>query len=172
MTHDEKKGTQMSYSVLSPGDFLSQKLWSQLDSVVLTSATLQMNGSFEYIDSVLQTENFQHEILESSFEYEKQALIFIPQDLGNIKNNTQKIIEFLGMFFHHVRGNTLVLFTAFSVIREVFSHLKLDLQHQGISLLAQSLSGSKHKQIEYFKKHADTSILMGTDSLWEGIDIP
>lgn len=65
-----------------------------------------------------------------------------------------------------------MLFTAFSLIREIYSKLKLDLQKDGVSLLAQSISGSKHKQIEHFKKHAASSILMGTDSFWEGIDIP
>lgn len=95
ISHDEQKGTQLTYTVLSPGDFLSQNVWSQLESAVLTSATLQMNGSFQYIDKVLQTENFQHEILKSSFDYEKQALIFIPNDLGSIKNNIENITSFL-----------------------------------------------------------------------------
>ena len=58
------------------------------------------------------------------------------------------------------------------MIREVYTNLKLSLEEKNIELLAQSLWGSKLKQIEAFKKNPEKSILIGTDTFWEGIDIP
>jgi Rad3-related DNA helicase len=110
--------------------------------------------------------------LPSDFNYEKQALLFIPQDLWNIKDNLSEILSFLEKFFEKVKGRTLVLFTAFVVIREVFSQLKNKLQQKEIYLLAQSISGSKYKQIDFFRKNPNSSILLWTDTFWEGIDIP
>jgi Rad3-related DNA helicase len=84
----------------------------------------------------------------------------------------QKLTEFLWKFFHIVSGRTLVLFTAFFSIREVYSSLKIELERDKIHLLAQWISGSKHKQIEFFKANPSNSIMLWTDTFWEGIDIP
>ena len=170
--HDERRGTEVYITVLKPGAFLEKHLWNTLDSCVLTSATLQMWGSFSYIQWVLHTHDFSSLVLESDFDYEKQALVFIPDDLGNVKNNLPQLIAFLREVFLTVKGKTLVLLTAFSVIREIFTELKVPMQKQHIHILAQSISGSKNKQIEHFKDHAENSILLGTDTFWEGIDIP
>ena len=172
ISFEEQKGTQLHTTILNPGNFLQEHLWSQLESAVLTSATLQMEDTFSYIQKMLRVEDFETLALPSDFDYQKQALLFIPQDLGNVKNNTTEIVSFLRQFFETVRGRTLVLFTAFFMIREVFSKLKIPLETQGIQIYAQSLWGSKLKQIEAFKKHPESSILLWTDTFWEGIDIP
>lgn len=172
LSYDDQKGTQLSTTLLEPWVFLKEQLWSRIESVVLTSATLQMGDDFSYIQKILHVEDFETYSLPSDFDYEKQALIFIPQDLGSIKNNSWEIIHFLNLFFQAVWGRTLVLFTAFFMIREVFSRLKIPLEQKNIYLYAQSVGGSKMKQIESFKKHPETSILLGTDTFWEGIDIP
>lgn len=57
------------------------------------------------------------------------------------------------------------------MIQQCFVSLNTTLKKEGIHLLAQSVSGGKQKQIEFFKSHADTSILIGTDTFWEGVDI-
>lgn len=172
MSHDDNRGTQLISTVLRPGEFLEQKLWNTLDSVVLTSATLQMEGDFSYITESLNLNSFEKMSLESDFDYSRQALLYIPDDLWSVKNNVEQIKSFLRLFFMIVKGRTLVLFTAFAIIREVFSELKITLEQEKIFLLAQSISGSKHKQIDFFKKNSENSILLGTDTFWEWIDIP
>lgn len=116
---------------------------------------------------MLCIEDFDILSLESDFDYQNQALVFIPTDLGSVKNNLPQVLKFLESFFLTVRGQTLVLLTAFSVIREIFSNLKIQLQKEDIHLLAQSISGSKNKQIDFFKAHSENSILLGTDTFWE-----
>lgn len=172
MSHDDNFGTQIHSTLLRPWAFLQNHLWSQLESVVLTSATLQMEDSFEYIDTTLHTQDFEKLVLPSDFDYASQALLCVPQDLWSVKNNMQKLTEFLWKFFHIVSWRTLVLFTAFFSIKEVYSALKIELERQKIHLLAQWISGSKHKQIEFFKSNPSNSIMLGTDTFWEWIDIP
>lgn len=172
ISHDENRGTQIFSTVLHPWQFLKEKLWMSLESIVLTSATLQMQDDFEYINAVLQLDDFDTLLLESDFDYEKQALLYLPNDLWSVKNNLPEITDFLKIFFTIVKGRTLVLFTAFAAIREIYSQLKIDLQHKNTHLLAQSISWSKHKQIDFFKKNSQNSILLWTDTFWEWIDIP
>jgi len=172
MSHDDNYGTQLHTTLLRPWEFLKTHLWNSVESVVLTSATLQMEESFDYIDITLQTHDFEKVVLPSDFDYSKQALLCIPQDLWSVKNNMQKLTEFLGKFFHIVSWRTLVLFTAFFSIKEVYSQLKIELEKEKINLLAQWISGSKHKQIEFFKANPSNSIMLWTDTFWEWIDIP
>lgn len=172
MSHDDNYGTQIHTTLLRPWEFLKTHLWSKVESVTLTSATLQMEWNFEYIDATLQTQDFEKTVLPSDFDYAQQALLCIPTDLWSVKNNMQKLTEFLGKFFHIVSGRTLVLFTAFFSIKEVYSNLKIELEREKIHLLAQWISGSKHKQIEFFKANPANSIMLWTDTFWEWIDIP
>ena len=171
-THDDQKGTQIHITVLKPGEFLDQYLWNKLDSVVLTSATLQMGNSYEYIQKMLNVHDFSTLTLKSDFDYSKQALAFIPQDLWSIKYNTDEIIRFLESFFFRVRGQTLALFSSFAVIRAVYTSLKIKLQKDGINLSAQSISWSKIKLIDSFRFNSHNSVLLWTDTFWEWIDIP
>lgn len=164
-------GFYFEYTLLNPGVFLQKNLWSKLDSLVLTSATLKVEGSYDYITHMLSLQNFDFFTLETDFDYEKQALLFIPNDLGSIKNNNPNIINFLRDFLVTVKWKTLILLTSFSNIQEYFLSLNQDLKKQNITLLAQSISWGKQKHIDYFTSHAENSVLMWTDSFWEGVDI-
>jgi len=60
---------------------LEEKLWSKLDSCILTSATLSINNNFDYMKNILNLDKFSFSKLESDFDYKKQALLYIPTDL-------------------------------------------------------------------------------------------
>lgn len=162
----------LSYTVLKPWNFLKAILWDKIDSVALTSATLKINNTFDYIKNTLHLIDFDFLSFESDFDYSKQALLFIPNDLWSIKYNNPKINEFVSNFLHIVRGNTLVLLTSFNSIKDLYLTLNLPLKKIGTSVLAQWVAGSKHKIANHFKNHASNSVILGTDSFWEWVDIP
>lgn len=60
-----------------------------------------------------------------------------------------------------------MLFTSFASIKETTLALAPELRTSGIRLLTQGMSGGKHKLVHEFRKHSDTSVLLGTDSFWE-----
>jgi Rad3-related DNA helicase len=142
-----------------------------LDSCVLTSATLKIWDSFDYIKNILHLDSFEFFSLKSDFDYSKQALLFIPNDLWDIRTNLDVLKEFLLKFFLIVKWKTLVLTTAFTTIKELYIHTNKDLKSQDISLFAQGFWGSKHKLLEFFKQDSKKSILIWTDTFWEWIDI-
>lgn len=170
--HSEKRGLEIVTTVLRPWKFLEESFWSQCESVVLTSATLQMQESFSYIIDMLSLDSFETLALEQIFDYQRQALLYIPNNLWSIKNNFQLVLGFLRRLFLCVRWNTLVLYTSFANISETYSELKRDMLEHDIHLFAQSIGGSKHKQIEEFKKNSSHGVLLGTDTFWEWVDIP
>ncbi len=167
----EKKWVIVEYTILNPGSFLQENLWNKLSSIVLTSATLKTKWNFDYVNNMYSLSDFDFHELETDFDYSKQALLFVPNDIGNIKNNLSEVCEFLKDFILVVKGNTLVLFTSFFSIETFYKHVNILFKNNGIQLLAQWVWGWKHKQIETFKKNADTSVLVWTDTFWQGIDI-
>ncbi|MDP5038890.1 MAG: exonuclease domain-containing protein, partial [Candidatus Gracilibacteria bacterium] len=172
-TYNKNYNHQISFTLLNPGEFLEENLWEKLDNLVLTSATLEVGESFDYIKNILSlNEGFYFHKLQTDFDYSKQALVFVPNDLGTIKYNNPKINDFLLNFFKIVGGKSLALFTSFASIRDLYLYLNIPLKKENINILAQGVAGSKHKIANHFKNHSNNSIILGTDSFWEGVDIP
>ena len=105
------------------------------------------------------------------FDYSKQALLFVPNNMWSIKTNFDEVSEFLKEFILLVKWKTLVLFTSFYSIETFYKYANILFKNSWIQLLAQSIWGWKHKQIETFKKNSQNSVLIGTDTFWQGIDI-
>ncbi len=162
----------LEYTLLHPWVYLKKHLWTKLSSCLLTSATIKIWESFEYIQNMLCLENFDLYSLKTDFDYKKQALLFVPNDIGSIKNNEIAIIQFLWDFMKIVGGKTLFLCTSFHMIQQVFSWLERDLHKEGISMYAQSIGWWKKKLIDAFEEHAENSLLVGTNTFWEWVDIP
>jgi len=168
----DNKGIILEYTLLNPGEYLSKKLWNSLESCVVTSATLKIWDSFDYIKNILHLEEFSSHCLETDFDYSQQSLLFIPNDLWSIKHNISEVLFFLRQLFIKTGWSTLALTTAFSVIKQIYTDMNLDLKNKGITLYAQSIWWWKHKLIEFYKKSSHNSVLVGTDTFWEWIDIP
>lgn len=160
------------YTLLFPGKYLKKYIWDKIPSILCTSATLEINGSFDYLSQSLCLEDFETLILKSDFDYAKQALLFVPNDLWSIKYSNPFVVEFLISLFLLIWWNALALFTSFQSIKEIYLASNMPLKQKNISLLAQWVWGSKHKIANHFISHAESSIILWTDSFWEWIDIP
>lgn len=144
------------------------------DSIVMTSATLSVNHKFDYIKYQLGLDNdFEDIILPSHFKYEDQVEVTIYKDLKapNTPGYFDETCEIIKREAIENGGRMLVLFTAKKAIEATFLKLTPELKNHGIAILAQNMSGGRNKIIELFKKNPDTSIIFGTNSFWEGVDI-
>lgn len=173
ISYNDRSWVSLDYTLLNPWNYLNNNLWNNLDSLLLTSATLKIWDSFDYFKNILHLwDNFNFLSFESDFDYKKQATLFIPNDLWSIKSNSKNVIEFLWSFFSIVRWRVLTLLTSFNIIRNIYTDLNNKLKKEGISLYAQSIWWSKNKLLSFYLDNSDNSILLWTDSFWEGIDIP
>jgi ATP-dependent DNA helicase DinG len=172
LTFNDNIGVNFEHTLLNPGEYLNEALWNNLNSCILTSATLQIGWNFDYFKKILSLEGFEFHLFESDFDYKKQSTLFVPTDIWNIKNNTVEVIDFLNKLFIIVRWNILTLLTSYTIIRKIFTSLNNNLKKEGISLYAQWIAWSKMKLMSFFLKDSKNSILLWTDSFWEWIDIP
>ncbi len=172
LTYTDRTGINFDFTLLNPGEHLYKNLWKNLNSCLLTSATLSIWWSFDYVKNILKLDDFWFYSFDSDFDYSKQATLFIPTDIWNVKNNSDEMVIFLRDFFLLVRWKVLTLLTSFHVIKKIYTFCNLDLKKEWINLYAQSIWWSKNKLLSNFTQSSDNSILLWTDSFWEWVDIP
>ncbi len=162
----------LSAAPFSVAELLEATLFSKKATVALASATLAVGGEFDYVKErigLVEPEELQ---LESPFNYQKQALVYIPNDMPepNQRGYQQALEETLIALCTATGGRALVLFTANSALRMTYKAIQEPLEEQGIAVLGQGLDGSRRALLERFKEFPRT-VLLGTTSFWEGVDV-
>ncbi len=154
-------------------DLLREHLWSKKESAVLTSATLRVAGTFAFLQARLGLEDARTLALPSPFDYPNQALVYVVRDAPPPKgpNHAAFLARALLPLVRDIGGRTLVLFTSYRHMNEVARALRPGLEAAGIRLLLQEEGQSVRNLVRAFRQ-AQPAVLMGTRSLWEGIDIP
>jgi Rad3-related DNA helicase len=169
---------QLLSAPLNPGEVLKSRLYPCLDSVIFTSATLTIAGSFEYFRTALGLDLLEEVKVEfknygSPFNYEQQALFGTPVFLPGPKMTlefTDSLSELIAQLATTFRRGTLVLFTSHSQLNQVYNQIRGPLLKAEIPLLAQGIEGSRSDILRRFLRKR--AVLLGTDSFWEGIDAP
>lgn len=163
-------------SPIEVSDILKEKIFSRLDAVILTSATLSISDSFVHFlqDIGLPPTTITAQV-DSPFDYERQMRLFVVKKGMNYQNSDEQkamdLSEFIFEVAGRMNGRTLVLFTAHKLLRETYASLNPRLARIGIETLAQGIHGERSTLLEAFKRNPK-SVLLGANSFWEGIDIP
>jgi ATP-dependent DNA helicase DinG len=178
---------------------LQEYFFKSKDSVIMTSATLSVDKSFQYFAEQMgfksasnadypaalasKTEKQEEQDwtavqLPSPFQYREQALVIIPRDFPTIKGASGDavfngaLVDSLAEVAMAMGGRMLVLFTSSRMLKSVHGELKERLKPSGIGVLGQGVdSGNRSKLTRLFQDHPLT-VLLGTSSFWEGVDIP
>src|SRR5699024_9076325 len=145
-------------------------------SVILTSATLTMRNSFSFmIDQLgLHTDDLLTEQIASPFAYESQAQILIPNDFPDVQSDRfiYSTCEAIISLAEITDGRMLVLFTSYDMLRKSHSLLQETMDLDKFVLIAQGISSGSRSRLKKNLQKFERSILLGTSSFWEGIDIP
>jgi ATP-dependent DNA helicase DinG len=147
---------------------LRECLFSQVQSAVLTSATLAVGGGFEYIRQRLGVEHARESVLPSHFDYPNQAVLYVPPDLPDPRTPqfTSKAAECIRKLLEITRGRAFVLFTSYAQMHEIYDRLLGELEYP---LLLQG-DAPKRALLEEFRQ-TKNAVLFGTSSFWQGVDV-
>lgn len=158
---------------------LKEKLFNIKKGVVVTSATLTVNNSFDFIIKELGLESSATQTMNipSPFAYNHQVQLLIPEDLPEIKAVT--IEEYVIAITEHIisiaeatKGRMLILFTAYDMLKKTYELIKESGFLNDYVMIAQGItSGSRTRLTRNFQRY-EKAILLGTSSFWEGVDIP
>lgn len=157
---------------LHVGSLVQKHLFYTKKSVVLTSATLRTDGDFSFIQERLGADDADTLAVGSPFDFERQALLYLPTDIPEPNQpQYQKILEgALIPLIRAVRGRTLVLFTSYRQLHATQRAITRPLANADISVFAQGGGTSRAQLLENFRT-TERSVLLGTRSFWEGVDV-
>ena len=150
------------------GPILRECLWSKLECAVLTSATLAVGGGFDYIRKRLGFEHARDLVLPSHFDYQSQAVLYVPPDLPDPRapQFTVKAAERIRKLLEITRGRAFVLFTSYAQMNDIYQRLVGAL---GFPLLRQG-DAPKSALLEEFRL-TPNAVLFATSSFWQGVDV-
>jgi len=143
-------------------------LWSKLECAVLTSATLAVGGGFEYIRQRLGLEHARESVLPSHFDYENQALFYVPPDLPDARapQFTAQAAERIRKLLEVTRGRAFVLFTSYAQMNDIYQRLLGELE---FPMLRQGDAPKSALLAEF--RLTPNAVLFATSSFWQGVDV-
>ena len=175
---------------LAVSHVLRENLFTQTP-VIATSATLTVGKSFDPIarslgiltssdsenesdeESPLDPSNVQMLDVGSPFDFANQGMLYLPREIpepGRDGPSKEALVE-LGELIDAAGGRTLALFSSWRGVEMADEHLRRVLAELPISIITQKRGDSVGALVERFASDP-TSILLGTMSLWQGVDVP
>ncbi|MBI4282358.1 MAG: DEAD/DEAH box helicase family protein [Chloroflexi bacterium] len=174
MTQEGMDGeVALNAAPLQVGSILQEKLFSRKESVVLTSATLSTQGNFRHISERLGLEDADELLVDSPFDYPRAVLLCIPRDMPDPTSRSYQEALQRAMIdvCRAAGGRTMGLFTSHAALQATRSGIREELEGRGFKVLAQGVDGPPRSLLEIFLQRP-SSVLLGTSSFWEGVDIP
>lgn len=157
---------------LDVGTYLRSTLLEPKSTVVLTSATLSVDGSFDYIRERLGIHQAEEAILGSPFNYRRATLVFLPTDLPEPSEPGygRRAAEAVANIAEALGGRTLVLFTSNAQLRATREMIRGRMEAAEIVVMSQGIDGSRTRLLQRFRA-TERALLLGTASFWEGVDV-
>lgn len=180
----KSKSMELHSVPIDVSEMLRDTFFENKESIVMTSATLAVEKSFDYIceqiglDTKRDSERVKTVKLPSPFHYRQQALVVIPRDFPGIRgiNGEQEFVTRLISSLRDAalmtQGRMMVLFTSYRMLRQVYPELKKELEQHSIEVLAQGMDSNNRSQLTRLFREHHAAVLLGTSSFWEGVDIP
>ena len=162
------RGIFLRASPIDVSRIVRDALFDRMRIIVLTSATLAVDGSFEYMKGRLGIDDATEVRVASEFDYERQALLYLPRRMPPPKAPTfaeaaaRETIELL----KRSRGRAFVLFTSYAVLRTVQRFVEMALSYP---ILVQG-TAPRTTLIERFRS-TPNAVLLATSSFWQGVDV-
>jgi DNA polymerase-3 subunit epsilon/ATP-dependent DNA helicase DinG len=166
--------TALNSAPLHIGSLVETHLWSNKRSVVLTSATLTSNRTFDYLKQRLSADGIESIDVGSPFNYKQSTLVFVPTDIPepNDKVKYQHAVERgLVELAAALNGRVMALFTSYAQLRQTSQAITPRLALGDITVFDQADGTSRQAILHHFKS-TPRAVLLGTRSFWEGVDIP
>jgi ATP-dependent DNA helicase DinG len=169
---ERRGGRQMSTHLqatpIDVSEILRELLFQAYPSIVLTSATLTVQGGFTHMRKRLGLDEARELVVPSHFRYPEQALLYLPPDMPDPREDgfqdhaARRIRQMLEI----TRGRAFCLFTSYQQMRELYERLLCEVNYP---LLLQGTAPRKALLEEF--RATPNAVLFGTSSFWQGVDV-
>ena len=162
------KGVFVAATPIDVSALLRERLFGPFETIILTSATLAVEGSFNFLKQRLGINVASERVLPSEFDFAEQALFYIPATLPDVRDAAfperaaQEIVRLLEIS----RGRAFCLFTSYSQMNDLYERVRTRVR---FPLLIQG-SAPRTALLEKFRA-TEGAVLFATSSFWQGVDV-
>ncbi len=162
------RGTFLRAAPIDVSDIVRELLLDRMTATVLTSATLAVDNSFDYVKGRLGIRRAAEVRLASEFDYAKQAILYLPPRMPDPRSRefataaAREVVEIV----KRTKGRAFVLFTSYANLREVQTVAAAELSYP---ILVQGEAPRSALLREF--KATPNAILLATSSFWQGVDV-
>jgi ATP-dependent DNA helicase DinG len=163
------RGVFLAATPIDVSEILREKLFEQFDTVILTSATLAVEGRFDYLKQRLGVLPSAESVLPPEFDYASQALLYIPGEMPDVRNPSfaacaareiERLLEIS-------QGRAFCLFTSYAQMKDVHERVA---SRVDFPLLLQG-TAPRSVLLDRFRT-TPSAVLFATSSFWQGVDVP
>ena len=166
--HSQSRTTFLQATPIDVSELLHEQVFEQIPTVVLTSATLTVQGGFEHVRRRLGLSEARELVVPSHFRYGEQALLYLPPEMPDPRDPEfpvaaarciQRVLEI-------TRGRAFCLFTSYAQMRDLYERLMHVLEFPIL------LHGTAPRKalLDQFRE-TPNAVLFGTSSFWQGVDV-
>jgi len=171
----DRFGIHLHVSPLDVAPLLADQLYPGLHALLLTSATLSLDGDFSYLSKSLglddSFERVEPLVVPSPFSHEERMRIYVPryfpEATAPIAVYAERIAELVVDLVQRTGRKALVLCTSYRLLHAVRDRIPASMP-----TLSQGIDGPRSVLISRFRAADEPMILLGADSFWEGVDLP
>jgi ATP-dependent DNA helicase DinG len=177
-------------------EYLRRRLFQSDTSIIMTSATLATTVGqassvspsqkeekkkmetgkvpvLRYFTKRVGAETATQLQVGTPFDYEQQMKLFVPRKMPDPREGGYRdaLVHWIEHFIRMTHGKAFVLFTSYKLMQEVAERMQPLFDQLGLACLVQGTGTPRSTMLEKFKEDVD-SVLFGTDSFWQGVDVP
>ncbi len=162
------RGVFLRASPIDVAGLLQDKLFDEVPTVVLTSATLSSGGNFSFIRDRLGLDSAEDLIAESTFDYQRQAILYLPPTMPDPRSREWQLaaVEEVIKILNATSGRAFVLSTSLAGMQSLYENVWAEIDYpcfvQG--------SVSKGQLLKRFRE-TPNAVLFATSSFWQGVDV-
>jgi ATP-dependent DNA helicase DinG len=162
------RGVYLRASPIDVSSIVRDLLIDRMSGTVLTSATLSVDGSFEYVRSRLGIRKANEIRLPSEFDYRRQAILYLPHRMPDPRSRefAAAVAQEVVAIVKRTRGRAFVLFTSYANLREVQTRASAEIEYP---ILVQG-TAPRSALLRDFKA-TPNAVLLATSSFWQGVDV-
>ena len=164
----QSRTTFLQATPIDVSELLAERVFDVIPTVVLTSATLTVQGGFEHMRKRLGMNEARELVVPSHFKYGEQALLYLPPNMPDPREPDfpEAAAECIRRVLELSRGRAFCLFTSYSQMRDLYERLLPVLEFPML------LHGTAPRKalLEQFRE-TPNAVLFGTSSFWQGVDV-
>ena len=172
-----QRNLSLNAAPVDVAEFLRLRLFESDTSVVMTSATLATNtksqSGLNYFSKRVGCESASMLQVGTPFDYERQMKLFAVKKMPDPREAgyADALVHWVEHFVRQTHGKAFVLFTSYKLMQEVAERMRPFFEELKLELFVQGTGTPRSTMLEKFKDDTD-SVLFGTDSFWQGVDVP